>query len=99
MNHLDVPNINKTPSPKSDKVIFDTKGMEAPGYQPLPVPRYESCSATSIARSNHSNDYYIEEDARSIKDTDCQLALEMSSKEHEEASKEDEPYCKLYHAK
>ena len=99
MKHLDLPNVNKTPSPKSDKVIFDTKKIETPGYQPLPVPRYESCSAISIAKSNHSNDYYIEEDARSIKDTDCQLMMEMNSKEHEEVSKEDEPYCKLYHPK
>ena len=51
----------KTPSPKSDKVIFDTIGIEP--HQSLPVPCYESCSATSIAKSNHSNDYHIEEDA------------------------------------
>ena len=93
----------KTPSPKSDKVIFDTKGNEPPGYQSLPAPRYESCrlSATSIAKSNHStNDYHIEEDARSIKDEDCEFALEKSKEqEHEENSKECERYCKLKHLK
>ena len=80
----------KTPSPKSDKVIFDTKGTEPPDYQPLPKPRYESCSATSIEKSH--NDYYIEEDARSINDADCQFTLEKTSKQHE-------PYSKLYHFK
>ena len=90
----------KTPSPKSDKVIFDTKGIEPPGYQSLPAPRYESCSATSIAKSNHSNDYYIEEDARSIKDEDCEFALEkIKEQDHEEKFKECERYCKLKHLK
>ena len=93
MKHMD-PLFNKTPSPKSDKVIFDTKEIEPPVYQSLPAPRYESCSATSIAKSNHSNDYYIEEDARSIKENDCQF----SSKQYEETH-EPEPYCKLYHLK
>ena len=90
----------KTPSPKSDKVIFDTKGNEPPGYQSLPAPRYESCSATSIAKSNHSNDYYIDEDVRSIKDEDCEFALEkIKEQEHEENFKECERYCKLKHLK
>lgn len=90
----------KTPSPKSDKVIFDTQGIEPPSYQPLPEPRYQSCSATSIAKFNQSNDYYIEkEDARSIKDADCQFALEENTKPNEESSKQHEPYCKLYHFK
>ena len=91
----------KTPSPKSDKVIFD-KGNEPPGYQSLPAPhaRYESCSLTSIAKSNHSNDYSIEEDARSIKDGDCGFALEkIKEQEYEENSKECERYCKLKHLK
>ena len=69
----------KNPSPKSDKVIFDTKGSEPPTYQSLPEPRYQSCSATSIEKSH--NDYYIEEDAMSIKDADCQLALEETPKQ------------------
>ena len=83
-----------TPSPKSDKVIFDTKGNEPPAYRPLPKPRYESCSLTSIEKSNNSlsNDYYIEEDARSIKEVDCECALEKTSKQ-------DEPYLKLFHLK
>ena len=86
----------KTPSPKSDKVIFDTIGIEP--HQSLPVPRYESCSATSIAKSNHSNDYHIEEDARSIKDEDCEFVFEkIKEQEHEENSKECERYCKLKH--
>ena len=90
----------KTPSPKSDKVVFDTKGNEPPGYQSLPAPRYESCSATSIAKSNHSNDYYIEEDARSIKDEDCEISLEKTKEQgHEENFKECEQYCKLKHFK
>ena len=38
------PSFNKTPSSKSDKVIFDTKGNEPPGYQSLPAPHYESYS-------------------------------------------------------
>ena len=90
----------KTSSPKSDKVIFDTKGIEPPGYQSFPASRYESCSATSIAKSNHSNDYYIEEDARSIKNEDCEFALEkIKEQEHEENFKECERYCKLKHLK
>ena len=97
MKHIN-PSFNKTPSPKSDKVIFDTKEIEPPGYQSLPAPRYESCSATSIAKSNHSNDYYIEEDVRSIKENDCQFTCEKSSKQYEETH-EHEPYCKLYHLK
>ena len=99
MKHMDPSIVNKTPSPKSDKVIFDTKGIEPPAYQPLPIPRYESCSTTSVARSNHSNDYHIEEDARSITDTDCYFEIEKDSKQHEETSKEHESYCKLYHLK
>ena len=89
----------KTPSPKSDRVIFDTKGSEPPGYQSLPPPRYESCSTSSIAKSTHSNDYYIEEDAKSIKDEDCEFALEkIKELENEEKLKEcDERYCKLKH--
>ena len=89
----------KTPSPKSDKVIFDTEEIEPPGYQSLPAPRYESCSATSIAKSNHSNDYYIKEDARSIKEENAKYVLEKTTDQHEEASKHHEPYCKLYHFK
>lgn len=106
----------KFPSPKDDKVIFDDrKGIEPPGYQPLAEPRYQSCSATSIAKSNHSNDYYIEEDVRSIKDEDCQFTSEKAIEEHEEKiteqyeektieqreenSKEQEPYSKLHHFK
>ena len=88
----------KAPSPKSDKVIFDTKGDEPPAYQSLPAPRYESCSATSIAKSNHSDDYYIEEDARSIKDEDCEIE-KTKEQEHEENFKECERYCKLKHFK
>ena len=95
MKHMDPSFINKTPSPNSDKVIFDTKASEPPSYQSLPASRYESCSTNSIAKSNPSNDYYIEEDARSIKDGDCTFALEKSSNHH----KENEPYCKLYHIK
>ena len=87
--------INKTPSPKGDKVIFDTKASEPPDYQSLPAPRYESCSSNSIAKSNLSNNYCIEEDARSINDGDCNFALEKSSNHQ----KENEPYCKLYHLK
>lgn len=90
----------KTPSPKSDKVVFDTQGVEQPTYLPLSELRYQSCSATSIAKSTHSNDYYIEkEDARSIKDGDCQCVSEKSMEQHEEISKEHEPYSKLYHFK
>ena len=97
MKRMD-PSFNKTPSPKSDKVIFDTKGNEPPGYQLLPAPRYESCSATSIAKSNHSNDYYTEEDVRSINENDCQFTFEKSSKQYEQ-TQDPEPYCKLYHLK
>ena len=79
---------------KSNNVIFDTEEIEPPAYQSLPAPCYESCSATSIAKSNHSNDYYNEEDARSIKD---ELALEETTEQHGEATKQHEPYCKLYH--
>ena len=90
----------KTPSPKSDKVVFDTQGVEQPTYLPLSEPRYQSCSATSIAKSTHSNDYYIEkEDARSIKDEYCQCVSEKTMEQHEEISKEPEPYSKLYHFK
>ena len=90
----------KTPSPKSDKVVFDTQGVEPPTYQPLPEPRYQSCSATSIAKSTHSNDYYIEkEDAKSIKDEDCKFTPEKTMEQHEEISKEQEPYSKLCHFK
>ena len=92
----------KTPSPKSDKVIFDTKGIEPPGYQSLSAlhARYESCSPTSIAKSNHSNDYHIEEDVRSIKDEDSEFALEkIKEQEYKENSKECERYCKLKHLK
>ena len=90
----------KTPSPKSDKVVFDTKGNEPPGYQSLSAPRYESCSATSIAKSNHSKNYCIEEDARSIKDEDCEISLEkIKEQENEENFKECERYCKLKHFK
>ena len=59
---------NATPSPKSDKVVFDTSHVQPPSYQPLPKPRYESCSASSVEKCN---DYHIERDARSIKDEDC----------------------------
>ena len=73
-------------------VIFDTKGSEPSGYQSLPPPCYEGCSASSIAKSTHPNDYYIEEDAE-----DCELALEkIKEVENEEKLKEcDEHYCKL----
>ena len=87
---MDPPIINKTPSPKSDKVIFDTKGIEPPDYQPLPKPRYESCSATSIEKSN---DYYIEDDVRSIKEEHGKSTFSNEQK------KQYEPYCKLYHFK
>ncbi|XP_065898899.1 uncharacterized protein [Dysidea avara] len=59
---------NATPSPKSDKVVFDTSRVQPPSYQPLPKPRYESCSAASMEKYN---DYHIERDVRSIKDEDC----------------------------
>ena len=55
---------NPTPSPKSDKVVFDTSRVEPPSYQPLPIPQYKSCSASSM------NDYH---DVRSIREEDCQL--------------------------
>ena len=84
--------INKTPSPKSDKVIFDTKKIEPPAYQPLPKPRYENCSLTSIEKSNNSNEYTIEEDVRSINEEDCTTALGKTQKQPEQ-------YCKLYHFK
>ena len=87
----------KTPSPKSDKVIFDTKGNEPPGYQSLPAPRYERCSATSIAKSNLSNDYYIEEDARSIEDKDCEFLEKATKQGYEDNMKENDSYCKLKH--
>ena len=87
----------KSPSPKSDKVIFDTKGNEPPDYQSLPAPRYESCSATSIAKSNLSNDYYIEEDAKSIADKDCEFLEKATKQEYEDKIKENESYCKLKH--
>ena len=90
----------KTPSPLSDKVVFDTQGVESPAYQPLPEPCYQSCSATSIAKSTHSNDYYIEkEDAKSIKDEDCKFTPEKTMEQHEEICKEQEPYSKLCHFK
>ena len=83
-------------TPKSDNVIFDTEEDEPPGYQSLPAPRYESCSATSIAKSNHSNDYvyHMEEESSSVKEENCAYALEKTT---EEASKHHESYCKLYH--
>ena len=59
---------NATPSPKSDKVVFDTSRIQPPSYQSLPKPRYETCSASSMEKCN---DYHIETDARSIKDEDC----------------------------
>ena len=90
----------KSPSPKSDKVIFDTQGIEPPVYQQFPEPRYQICSTTSIAKSDNSNDYYIEkEDARSIKDVDCKFALEEATKQNEDSPKQHESYCKLYHFK
>ena len=89
----------ESPCANSNNVIFDTKEVGPPAYQPLPSPRYESCSTSSIAKSNHSNNYYIEEDTRSIKDTDIQLGLEKAIEKHKETSKQHEPYCKLYHFK
>jgi len=86
---MDPSYINKTPSPKNDKVVFDTKEIEPPDYHPLPKPRYESCSATSIEKSN---DYYIEEDARSIKEEHCESTFSKEQKHYES-------YCKLYHFK
>ena len=95
----------KTPSPKSDKVIFDTKGNEPPGYQSLPAPRYEDCSNPSLSKSNVSNS--IEPDAESIKDEDCEFVLEKmvekdefrqnTEQEDKENFKEYERYCKLRH--
>ena len=103
----------KTPSPKSDKVIFDTKGNEPPGYQSIPAPRYEDCSNPSLAKFNLSNDNSnkpvadSESDAESIKDEDCEAALEkmadidefkkIAEQEGEENFKEHERYCKLRH--
>ena len=55
---------NATPSPKSDKVVFDTSCVQ-PCYQPLPKPRYESMEKC--------NNYHIEKDDVSIKDEDCHL--------------------------
>ena len=80
-------------------MIFDTEEAEAPGYQSLSAPRYESCSATSIAKSNHSNDYayHMEEESKSIKGENSVYALEKTKEQYEEASKHHEPYCKLYH--
>ena len=89
----------KMPSPKSDKVIFDTSGIEPPTYQSLAEPRYQSCGAISIARSNLSNDYHIDEDAKSIKDEDCQFTPEKTMEQHEENCKEQESYSKLHHFK
>ena len=95
----------KTPSPKSDKVIFDAKGNEPPGYQSLPAPRYEDCSNPSLSKSNVSNS--IEPDAESIKDGDCEFVLEKmvekdefkqnTEQEDKENFKEYERYCKLRH--
>ena len=101
LNTAAITTSNKTPSPKSDKLIFDTKGIEPPAYQPLPDPRYQSCSATSIAKfSINDNDYCIKEDARSIKDEDCEFASDkMTEKHQEEISKEHEQYSKLHHFK
>ena len=91
----------KAQSPKSDKVVFETQGVESPTYLPFSEPRYQSCSATSIAKSAHSNDYYVEkEDARSIKDEDCQFTLGKTIEQQEKSSKEmHESYSKLYHFK
>ena len=55
---------NATPSPKSDKVVFDTSRVEPPSYQPLPIPQYKSCSASSM------NDYH---DVRSVREEGCKL--------------------------
>ena len=88
----------KIPSPKSDRVIFDTSGIEPPTYQSLPEPRYQSCGTISTARSNLSTDCHIEEDAKSIKDEDCQLTPEKIM-DQEEIPKEQEPYAKLKHFK
>ena len=89
----------KMPSPKSDKVIFDTSGIEPPTYQSLAEPRYQSCGANSIARSNLFNECHIEEDAKSIKDEDCKFTSEKTTEQHEEIRKEQEPYSKLHHVK
>jgi len=103
-DELDMYTVNTTKSPKSvstdsNNVIFDAEEIGPPAYQPLPSPRYEICSTNSIAKSNHSNDYYIEEDTRSIKDADIRFGLEKATEQHEEASKQHETYCKLYHFK
>ena len=55
---------NPTPSPKSDKVVFDTSHVEPPSYQPLPIPQYKGCSSSSM------NEYH---DVRSIREEDCHL--------------------------
>jgi len=70
-------------------VIFDTKEIETPDYHPLPKPCYESCSANSIEKSN---DYYIEEDVRSIKEEHCESTFSKEQKQYES-------YCTLYHFK
>ena len=78
----------KTSSPKSDKVIFDTQGIKPPVYQPLSKPCFQSCSATSIAKSNNSNECYTEkENASSTKDVDCKFALEEATKQNEDSPK------------
>ena len=84
---------NKTPN---DNVIFDMEEAEAPGYQSVPAPRYESCSATSIAKSNDYV-YHMEEESKSIKGENCVYASEKTKEQHEEVSKHHDPYCKLYH--
>ena len=94
-----MPDSVKMRSPKSDKVIFDTSIIEPPTYQSLAEPRYQSCGAISIARSNLSNDCHIEEDVKSIKDKDCQFTLENTMEQHEEIPKEQEPYSTLHHFK
>jgi len=86
---MDPSYINKTRSLKSDKVVFDTKEIEPLDYHPLPKPHYESYSATSIEKSNN---YYIEEDVRSIKEEHCESTLSKEQKQYES-------YCKLYHFK
>ena len=55
---------NPTPSPRSDKVVFDTARVEPPSYQPLPASQHTSCSASSM------NDYH---DFKSIREEDSQL--------------------------
>ena len=42
----------KSPDPKTDKMIFDTKGIEPPTYQPLPKLQYENFSTEKTSKQH-----------------------------------------------